>query len=79
MRIIDVHGHISPASVEKALAAMDAHFIDRMVNLTAGSTIEQFTAAKQAFDQQGPGAASSCTSTTSTATSPSRIPSSGAR
>ena len=55
MRIIDVHGHISPASVDKALAAMDAHFIDRMVNLTAGSTIEQFTAAKQAFDEKGQG------------------------
>ena len=55
MRIIDVHGHISPASVEKALAAMDAHFIDRLVNLTAGSTIEQFTAAKQAFEEKGRG------------------------
>jgi predicted TIM-barrel fold metal-dependent hydrolase len=55
MRIIDVHGHISPASVEKALAAMDAHFIDRLVNLTAGSTIEQFTAAKQVFEEKGRG------------------------
>jgi hypothetical protein len=78
MRIIDVHGHISPASVEQALAAMDAHFIDRTVNLTAGSTVEKFTAAKQAFDQKG-AVGSSCTSTTSTRTSPSKIPSSGAR
>jgi predicted TIM-barrel fold metal-dependent hydrolase len=55
LRIIDVHGHISPAAVDKAVAAMDAHFIDRMVNLTAGSTIAQFTAAKAVFDQKAPG------------------------
>jgi predicted TIM-barrel fold metal-dependent hydrolase len=55
MHIIDVHGHISPASVETALAAMDAHFIDRLVNLTAGSTVEEFSAAKQAFDGKGKG------------------------
>lgn len=53
--IIDVHGHVGNAAVGKTLAAMDANFIDRMVNLTAGSTVAEFTAAKQAFDRDGRG------------------------
>jgi predicted TIM-barrel fold metal-dependent hydrolase len=50
-----VHGHIAAESIPKTLAAMDANFISRTVNLTAGSTVEEFTAAKQRFDAEGKG------------------------
>jgi predicted TIM-barrel fold metal-dependent hydrolase len=53
--IIDVHGHIASDAIPKTLAAMDANFISRIVNLTAGSTVEEFTAAKQRFDAEGKG------------------------
>jgi predicted TIM-barrel fold metal-dependent hydrolase len=53
--IIDVHGHIGNEAVGKALAVMNANFIDRLVNLTAGSTVAEFAAAKKVFDEQGQG------------------------
>jgi predicted TIM-barrel fold metal-dependent hydrolase len=53
--IFDVHGHIDADSIEKTLAAMDANFIARMVNLTAGEDAAEFAAAKQQFDARGKG------------------------
>ena len=53
--IFDVHGHIDPDSIDKTLAAMDANFVARMVNLTAGEDAAEFAAAKQRFDAQGKG------------------------
>src|SRR5262245_326953 len=53
--IFDVHGHIDPDSIEKTLAAMDANFIHRMVNLTAGEDAAEFSAAKKQFDARGKG------------------------
>ncbi len=53
--IIDVHGHINTDCVEKTLAAMDANFLSRIVNLTPGSNAEQFAQAKKVFDELGKG------------------------
>jgi len=53
--IFDVHGHIDPDSIEKTLAAMDANFIARMVNLTAGEDATEFAASKKQFDARGKG------------------------
>jgi predicted TIM-barrel fold metal-dependent hydrolase len=53
--IIDVHGHIDPDAIEKTLAAMDANFIARMVNLTAGEDAVEFAAAQKQFDAKGKG------------------------
>ncbi len=55
LNIIDVHGHIDADVIEKTLAAMDANGIGRMVNLTAGSTPQQFAASKKLFDEKGQG------------------------
>jgi predicted TIM-barrel fold metal-dependent hydrolase len=53
--IIDVHGHIDPDAIDKTLAAMDANFIARIVNLTAGEDAAEFAAAKKQFDAKGKG------------------------
>lgn len=53
--LIDVHGHIDAASIEKTLAAMDANGIARMVQLTPGTSAEAFASAKAAFDAAGKG------------------------
>ncbi|MBI4600399.1 MAG: amidohydrolase family protein [Planctomycetes bacterium] len=53
--IIDVHGHIGADAVEKTLAAMDANFISRIVNLTAGKNAEELARAKKVFDALGKG------------------------
>lgn len=53
--IFDVHGHIDSDSIDKTLAAMDANFIARMVNLTAGEDAAEFAAAKRQFDAKGKG------------------------
>lgn len=53
--IIDVHGHIDPDAIDKTLRAMDANFIARLVNLTAGSDAAEFAATKKAFDEKGKG------------------------
>jgi len=53
--IIDVHGHIDSASVEKALAAMDQNGISRTVQLTPGTNAEAFAKAKAVFDEKGKG------------------------
>ncbi|MET0591192.1 MAG: amidohydrolase family protein [Polyangiaceae bacterium] len=53
--IFDVHGHIDPESIDKTLRAMDANFIARIVNLTAGSDVREFAAAKKEFDAKGGG------------------------
>jgi len=53
--IFDVHGHIDPDVIDKTLAAMDANFIARMVNPTAGADAAEFAAAKEQFDAKGKG------------------------
>ena len=53
--IFDVHGHIDPDAIEKTLAAMDANFITRIVNLTAGEDAAEFAAAQRQFDARGKG------------------------
>jgi predicted TIM-barrel fold metal-dependent hydrolase len=53
--IVDVHGHIDPDAIEKTLAAMDANFIAKIVNLTAGEDAAEFAAAKKHFDAKGKG------------------------
>ena len=53
--IVDVHGHIDPDAIDKTLAAMDANFIARIVNLTAGEDAAEFAAAKKLFDAKGKG------------------------
>jgi predicted TIM-barrel fold metal-dependent hydrolase len=53
--IFDVHGHIDPEAIDKTLAAMDANFVARLVNLTAGSDAAEFAATKKAFDERGKG------------------------
>ncbi len=51
--IVDVHGHINSDAIEKTLAAMDANFLSRVVNLTAGTNAADFAAAKKLFDEKG--------------------------
>jgi len=53
--IIDVHGHINSDVVEKTVAAMDANFLSRIVNLTAGQNAVEFAQAKKAFEEKGKG------------------------
>jgi predicted TIM-barrel fold metal-dependent hydrolase len=53
--IFDVHGHIDPGAIDKTLAAMDANFIARMVDLTAGEDAAEFAATKKQFDEKGKG------------------------
>lgn len=51
--IIDVHGHLRADAARKTLAAMDANFLSRIVNLTAAQNAEDFAKAKQVFDAEG--------------------------
>ena len=53
--ILDAHCHIDARAIEKAIAAMDANFIARAVDLTPGSNPQEFAAAKKEFDEKGKG------------------------
>jgi predicted TIM-barrel fold metal-dependent hydrolase len=53
--VIDAHAHIDARSIEAAIARMDANGVAMTVELTPGSTVEEFAAAKKMFDEKGQG------------------------